>query len=396
MKKIFLLSLMVMLITSACTPNFSKEEEIVQQTDDKNEKAVIPKYSISDEYYRTILPYKPGVARGLVAANMNNRLDIQEFETGLMRLAQDDFSPDKYVFQEGQYLDKETIRSWLSRKKTDAQFKELKDKTKENDRDSLKNEGLNPADTGDGDLKARNERSPMYLAHITEQNYLVQDGDDKVALGGVVIGLAMNSVHYYTQEDGYAREVKLDDKEIEERGKEIANTIVDRMRKKKGLEQVPITVAIFKQNPKSSLTPGNFISVGQAGKGRNSVNSWDKVDEKYYLFPSSAADKDYRDDAMKFNEFKAQIEDYFPNFTSVVGKGHYIDGQMQRMSIEIPIQFYGKGEIVGFTQYVAGLMLDHFPDYMETSISITSVNGPEALIIRKPDQETPTVHIYEN
>ncbi|TYR79139.1 CamS family sex pheromone protein [Priestia megaterium] len=395
MKKIFLLSLMVMLITSACAPNFSDEEEIVQQTEDKNEKAVIPKYSISDEYYRTILPFKPGVARGLVAANMNNRLDVQEFETGLMRLAQEDFSPDKYVFQEGQYLEKETIRSWLSRKLTDQQFNELKEKTDKKERDSLKNDGLNPADTEQGDLKTRNEKSPIYLAHITEQDYLIQDGDEKVVLGGVVIGLAMNSVHYYTQEDGYAREVKLEDAKIEEQGKQMANMIVERMRKKKGLENVPITVALFKQNPKSSLTPGNFIAVGNAGKGKTSVGGWSKVDEQYYLFPSADAEKDHRDDAMKFNEFKAQIEDYFPNFTSVVGKGHYKDGQLQRISIDIPIQFYGKGEIVGFTQYVAGLMLDHFPKYMETTISINSVSGPEAIIVRKADQEQPFVHIYE-
>jgi protein involved in sex pheromone biosynthesis len=65
------------------------------------------------------------------------------------------------------------------------------------------------------------------------------------------------------------------------------------------------------------------------------------------------------------------------------------------MTIDIPVQFYGKGEIVGFTQYVAGLMLDHFPSYMETSISINSVSGPEALIVRKADEDKPFVHIYE-
>jgi protein involved in sex pheromone biosynthesis len=109
------------------------------------------------------------------------------------------------VYQEGQYLDKDTIRSWLSRKLSDKQFKDLQSKTKDaTAKKKLKNNGLNPIDTEKGDLKTRNETSPMYLANITEQDYLIQDGDDKVKLGGVTIGLAMNSVHYYTEENGYA------------------------------------------------------------------------------------------------------------------------------------------------------------------------------------------------
>ena len=104
MKKILLLSLAVMLVTSACAPNLSDDKETVQQTNNKKEKAVIPKYSISDDYYRTILPFKAGVARGLVAANLNNRLDAQEFETGLMRLSTDSYSPKNMCIKKASTL----------------------------------------------------------------------------------------------------------------------------------------------------------------------------------------------------------------------------------------------------------------------------------------------------
>ncbi|WP_110113605.1 CamS family sex pheromone protein [Bacillus sp. CGMCC 1.16541] len=390
MKKVLLLSLIVVLVTSACAPSFSKEEEVVQQTDKNAEKAIIPKFSISEEYYRTILPFKPGEARGLVVGNMNNRLDIQEFESGLMRMAQSDFSPDKYLFQEGQYLDATTIRSWLSHKQTDEQFAATKKKNAK-----AKNEGLNPVVVKAGSLTEQNEKSPKYLGHILEQNYLIKDSDDKVQLGGVMIGLAMNSVHYYNQEQGYPREVAIEQEVLEKEGKEMADEIISRMRQMDELKDVPITVALFKQMPKSSITPGNFFALGKAGKGDSKVGKWEKVDEKYYLFPSQKATADHRDDAMKFNEFKARIEDYFPNFTSVIGKGFYKDGQLQQLSIEIPIQFYGRGEVVGFTQYVTGLMLDHFPPYIETKVYINSVGGQEAVIVRERDSEKPFVHIYE-
>ena len=117
---------------TGCAPNFQKQEEIVQ--DQKNSKeeetAIIPKYKISDEYYRTILPFKESETRGLVVNNLNTKYNLSEFETGLMRVARNHFDPDTYLFQEGQYLDKKTVTSWLKRKDSPAQIEEkaLKEK----------------------------------------------------------------------------------------------------------------------------------------------------------------------------------------------------------------------------------------------------------------------------
>ena len=76
----------------------NKEEEITQKTAKSSEKAIIPKYNISDSYYKMVLPF--GKARVLTADRLNTRLDIDEFETGLMRLAQDTFPTDDYLYQE--------------------------------------------------------------------------------------------------------------------------------------------------------------------------------------------------------------------------------------------------------------------------------------------------------
>ena len=110
MRKIFSIALASVLLLSACAPNFQKQEEVVQDQKDSDEKAIIPKYKISDKYYRTILPFKESESRGLVVNNINTRYDLQEFETGLMRVAQTTFDPEKYLFQEGQYLKSETVR----------------------------------------------------------------------------------------------------------------------------------------------------------------------------------------------------------------------------------------------------------------------------------------------
>ena len=75
-----------------------KKQEVVQDSKDKEETAIIPKYKISDEYYQTILPFEPSKARGLVVSNLNTRYDIEEFENGLMRIAQTQFSTQKIIY----------------------------------------------------------------------------------------------------------------------------------------------------------------------------------------------------------------------------------------------------------------------------------------------------------
>ena len=118
MRKLSLLALALVILLSGCAPNFQKQENVVQTKEKTEEKAIIPKYNISDNYYRTILPFVPGEARGLIVGNINTRYDINEFETGLMRIAQHQFDPKTYLFREGQELKRNTVRLWLNRKFT--------------------------------------------------------------------------------------------------------------------------------------------------------------------------------------------------------------------------------------------------------------------------------------
>lgn len=167
-----------------------------------------------------------------------------------------------------------------------------------------------------------------------------------------------------------------------------------RLRQIKGLEKVPITIALFEQESNSSVVPGNFFAYANVSEGSSKLGSWENVKEDYVLFPSTDAQNNYRDDLTTFLNFKQDVEEFFPNFNGVIGKAFYSDNELQDLSISIPIQFYGKAETIGFTQYVTGLIVDHFPNYISVEVNISSVNGPEALIVRKVDQNDPFVHIY--
>jgi protein involved in sex pheromone biosynthesis len=386
MKKWFSLLLAGVLLTG-CAPGFNKDAEVVQKTaDNKKEASIIPHYQISDSY-RTILPFVPSKARGMVVSNLNSRYDINEFENGLMRVAKEEFSPDKYVFQEGQHLDKETVKLWLNRKFTKEQLKERGLKEDQNI-------GLNPLNDEKGSIEEQNARNPIYLAHILEHNYLIKK-DKSVKLSGVVVGLALNSVHYYQKEKyGATFEQEIPHKKLEQEGKKIAAEVVKRMRKMKGLENVPIIVALFEQKGKNAVVPGNFFAYAKAGEGSAALGGWKDIDEKYVLFPSEEAEKNHREDLAFFMRFKDDIEKYFPNYNGVIGKAFYKDGQLVELKVEIPIQMFGEAEVIGFTQWAASLVMDYFPEYIEGEIDISSVNGAEALIVKKAGDTEPFVHIY--
>jgi protein involved in sex pheromone biosynthesis len=396
-RKILLVALGIVLMLTGCAPNFQKQEEIVQ--DPKNskeeEKAIIPKYKISDEYYRTILPFKQSQTRGLVVNNLNTKYNLSEFETGLMRVAMNHFNPDTYLFQEGQYLDKKTVTSWLKRKYSPAQMQEKALKEKKELKE-IDNPGLNPIDDEQGSIAERNEKSPIYLAHILEHNYLTVDDNGKGSLSGVVIGLALNSVHYYQKEQyGATFETKIPHDELAAEGKKIGEEIIKRLRTIEGLKEVPITIALFEQASKTSVIPGSFFTYAHAGKGSANLSDWKNIDEKYVLFPSSEATDQHRDDVTAFSNFKQDVEDYFPNFNGVVGRAFYAGGQLQELNIDIPIQFYGETEAIGFTQFITGKVMEHFPDYIAVQVYVSSVLGPEALVVKDMDQKEPFVHIYK-
>lgn len=125
-----MLALSLTLLLAGCAPNFNKQEEVVQEDKNEEDKAIIPNYKISEKYYRTLLPFEPSESRGLVVNNVSTKYDINEFETGLMRVAQNTFDPDKYLFQEGQYLKRATVQAWLNRKFTDAQAEGTRDESR--------------------------------------------------------------------------------------------------------------------------------------------------------------------------------------------------------------------------------------------------------------------------
>lgn len=120
MKKSIVLLLGLSLVLSACGPDedeskSSKEKTEAQQRDHNKVKEIATDKNVQGTDYRTILPFKESQARGLIQENMANSYNGEDFEDGLLNISKEVYPTDEYLYQDGQYLDKDTIRAYLVR-----------------------------------------------------------------------------------------------------------------------------------------------------------------------------------------------------------------------------------------------------------------------------------------
>ncbi|QOY37854.1 CamS family sex pheromone protein [Anaerobacillus isosaccharinicus] len=383
MKRLISLLLFTTLILSGCIGILDKEEEIIviEETEDDDQVIISPNLNTPENYYRTVLhegDYKHSEARGLIPHAVYNRLDINQLEIGLMELAQTRFPQNQFYFQEGQYLEGSLINRWLRRY--------------DPDRESHR-EGLNPP-LGEGATeREKHENQPAYLSHIMEHNYLKGVEDGSIELGGLVLGISLNSVYYYqTEAFGAVFEYPLEEEQLLEEGKRIAIEVLNRVRERGNLADVPIMIALYKEERRQAIVPGTFMALTVIEPGKR-IERWETVNDAHYFFPSRQATTDFREDANRFASFKQDVDGFFENYVGLVGRGSYKNNQLQELTIEINLQTNGKAEIIAMTQYITDRMKKHFPATLTVQIYITSLGGAESIIVRHANDE-PFVHIY--
>ncbi|HDE3205878.1 TPA: CamS family sex pheromone protein [Staphylococcus aureus] len=399
MKRTLVLLITAIFILAACGNH--KDDQAGKDNQKHNNssnqvKEIATDKNVQGDNYRTLLPFKESQARGLLQDNMANSYNGGDFEDGLLNLSKEVFPTDKYLYQDGQFLDKKTINAYLNPKYTKREIDKMSEKDKK-DKKANENLGLNPSHEGETDPEKIAEKSPADLSNILEQDFY-GGGDTKGKnIKGMTIGLAMNSVYYYKKEkDGSTFSKKLDDSEVKKQGKQMASEILSRLRENDDLKDIPIHFAIYKQSSEDSITPGEFITQATAEKSQTKLNEWHNINEKSALLPSSTA-ADYDENLNNnFKQFNDNLQSYFSNFTQAVGKVKFVDKKPQRLVVDLPIDYYGQAETIGITQYVTEQANKYFDKIDNYEIRIKDGNQPRALISKTKDDKEPQVHIYSN
>ncbi|MGR3741345.1 CamS family sex pheromone protein [Companilactobacillus sp. DQM5] len=382
MKKKFLGTIILSLIAViiAGCGNLQNSSLSTGGTDDSKKTKTVQTTSSSDgNSYNTLLQgkqYQVSPIAGLVSGNNDNQFNLQSFESGLIDVSKKEFPTKNYTFQEGQVLKANTVQQWIGRKS------------------SQNPDGLNPEDNG---KKEPNDRNPLYLSQIMENDFYKESGSN-YALSGVSIGLSMNQVDYYTKvKYGSTYKTKISEAKRIEQGKKMADEIIQRMRKMKQTKDIPIVVGLYKAEESDSLVGGSYFMYGVSKNGTSEISSWKDLSYESQILPVVGEAKVINSsDADSFASFKSHIQNYFPKLSGVVAKVHYDNGTLQRMSITITTQFYGESEVRSFTQYTQNAASTYLPVGVPLEIKVESVNGLQAFISREEGQKNFYAHVFND
>ena len=234
--------------------------------------------------------------------------------------------------------------------------------------------------------------TPIYLTQVMEKNIMVET-DEGYQLAGVVIGLAMNSVYQYTDDEGVSYEQEISLGEMRERGRQYANIIVGRLRNTEALRNVPIVVGLFRQAANNEIAGGTYVMNGISREG-NYISDWTEQNE-YRVFLPIVSSGDYSEQYAFFDNFSDEVRNFFPHLNGVTGEALYIDNGLASLTIEIVSQFYQQSEITALTQHVTDVATKNLPENIPVEISIVSAHGPEAIITRTGGNSQFTAHVYE-
>jgi protein involved in sex pheromone biosynthesis len=385
-------ALALQLTLSGCWFNNGSENKVVSEKSGKTKTVkVIPAANSKD--YRTIKPSANDTARGYIQYGVKNLVDSDQMESGLMNLSKTVFSPDQYVFQNRHTLNEKMINSILYRKGQEK---------KNNDSQTDNLAGLNPPLGKGKDAVAKAKNSPKYMNYVLEQDYLKENKSGKYALGGVSIAVSLNSVYTDSIMDNkkliHDISVPLKSSTVKAWGKAHAPEILKRIRSVSSLKNVPILLTLYKTADPNSAIPGDFFASTYVDAGSSTIGKWESINDAHALFPSTAASAKYKADSEKFNNFKEDVQNYYPDYIDIIGKGYYHNNQLKDLTLTINMnKFRDQTEIIGFSDYVASIVNNRFGFSRDIPVHIYITTGSvqEALIERTSDMDKAYVSIYK-
>lgn len=365
---------------------------------------------LSSEFYRAVIidgQYQIG-ASASSNNNLSSAANSRAFEEGLLRISKQVFPTEQYFMQEGQIIDEATMTSWLARESAtnpeglNPALPEEVAETQSSLEESLASEeSVDPADdpedvTEEGaeeneQIVTNVQSTPIYLSQVSEKNLMVET-EEGFALGGIVLGLEMNSTYEYTDADGVIHKQEISVGEMRERGRQFANIIVGRLRNTEELRSVPIVVGIYRTAPSEEVVGGTYVLDGISREG-NSVTDWTENNEYRIALPIIEA-SDQSDQYAYFDNFNNEIINFFPNLNGISGEALYIDGGLASLNVEIVSQFYKQTEITALTQHITDVSQRTLPEGVAIEIKVISDAGVEAYVGRPAGATQYQSHIF--
>lgn len=335
------------IVATGCSLLPADKERVVEPA----EPSLSPVIKVSEDYYGSILPYEPNQTRGMLSEN-KFRIDFSHLELGMMEFARDTFPTSSFLFQEGQQIPKEQVRTWIDEEKAGA---------------------------------ATGQRKTGLLVHVLEHNYLNKETQQ---LAGMALGLSLSPVY----QDATGQEKRYTVQELQERGQQLAAKMVQSVRAQN--LQVPLLIMLYQvPEASSSLIPGNFIMSGTVNAEESGISKWQAIEEEFFLFPSTELANKYAQQSLQYDKFIRQSQTFFRDFIGMTGVGRFMGGNLTELTITATAEYDSRTEVLQFTQFAANNIDQLFDKNVHVNLYVQAMNKPLAVYIR-PVKGEPYMHIY--
>ena len=339
-----------------------------------------PNASINDETiaikegdYAAMLPFDASSSRikhAQTSTNLNESLTIG---AGIMSLSKNYFSPDKYIYKEGQFLTYDVLDA------TGLDHIGLLGRTSQTNPNGMNLAVGTQIDTEDGIKKI----GPMdvLLVDIYELDWY--DGKD---LEGLSIGIVLNDKIGDRLHPNIVKDEKL-----RAFGEEVGRKVVSYLRKTHPEigQKTPIYVALYKESGVNTVLPGTFIE--EAYFASKTIGEYSSIHQEWALFPSTQAHELDANTSSDFDVFAKDLKNFFPEDTSVIGTGRFDDGVLVHLGIEVSMHAKTWAEVNALIQKVNASLSTFTNKEMMVKVSIKSDHVLVAAMQRDAGENNVTV-----
>lgn len=314
----------------------------------KEEENVVSTQPVNEGDYRIAIPFQPSNARQThIEFNNGREVNIAAVGEGLLRYSKEHFSTSSYYLQEGQILDRDTLQvgTTLEDKEGILGFKSADNPY-----------GLNPEKGSSIPVDAKTtikvgtgENKTIPVIDVFEVNF-VQDLDKDAEIKGISLAIVLNP----TIVDETGTEYTIADEQLSILGEEAARFLFTYIKTLPSVaSDTPVMITLFRQDASDNTLPGRFFA---SGYGKKSIDRFDAINEQWVIFPSANAEKMDAQISSQFNAVRKALFQYLPNDIGVVGRGLFVENQLDQLQIDITTRAKTHTENVGVVQYVRELL----------------------------------------
>ncbi len=347
---------MAILLIAGCTPD---------NNDDPDNTVIIPGVTGS---YPVVVDFNPSSVRNYHGTYLGS-YDIQEIGSQLIEKSKAHFSVNEFILQEGQIINNDRLLSLVRRESpTNPQ-------------------GLNPPtgsefDIGDGIVL----EDPVLVADIVEINFMQSQGDG-LTLGGIAVAIVLNQVQRIETATSVTI-YDIDETRLYEYASDVGRKLESYLRTLNTVGEIPIYIGLYSTKSVDSVVAGGYIGDGYFV---SRSGQFQRNNERWLIFPSNEASSIDPITSSSFNGLKQSLQQLLPEAVGVIGKGRYINDELNYLKIDIQLVAKTFMELKATTQLAAAIIEGFENPQAHILVEVMTLNKTLSIIERLPNQSRPTI-----